>query len=506
VNLTDRQKQLLRVLVVNHHGSGGKKFYFTRGLTISGVSYPGNIPSSIPCDDVDLDVLRRERLIELVLVSKGLALGTPTQLGIGTVGAEQSDPHSTGSAKIDIPAQGKDSSEPESVQPPDLEGRYPKDAKSEAMTEVECARSQWEFMVAAGRKLATCTLVETIDIEQERDQRLSNTISHLEVAISVLFDGLAQAYWNLVRPDVKGFFQIVPAIAKEVEESIVFPGLDSLVRELISGREEQWRERIAQLGIITNNAQWSGFRTTFNDLVRRENQLFGQVTYDHLLGASGIYENTRHECGDWSLRGSKESLREEFRLCATRAGIALGVPVGVQPLEFWLHRLFWYLLDSEKTDYLFAAKEGGGVIRRLLEASEFYCTFLERVAIENDYPRSANRPDGPSDPEHRMQPANRSMNNSDVGWAEYDESGNPRKVQHFPNRAAWVRAKLSERGWNKHDLQGHGGPEHRTTQKILDGLKVQEGVLRKVITGLQSKLIYKGRKLQAVSDSDLPNS
>lgn len=394
MNLTDQQKQLLRILVANHHASGGKEFYFTQSMTASGVSYPGNRPGSVACDDIDLDALRRERLIELILVSRGVARGRPTQLGIDTVAAEQSNPDCPRCAENVIPAQGVDSSELKSVQLPDLQGRYPADAKSEAMREVECARSQWEYMVAADRKLATCTLMETIDLEQERERRLANTISHLELAISVLFDGLAQAYWNSVRPDVERFFLIVPAIAMDVEESIVFPELKSMVRDTISDRQVQWKERVAQLGIITNSAQWSQFRTTFNDLARRENHLFGQVTDDHLLGACGVYENARQEVGDWSLRGSNELLREEFTLHGIRAGIALGVPGRIQPLDFWFHRLFGYLLDNEKTEYLFAStKERGGIIRRLLEASALFCTFLERVATQNDHLQRADDAD-----------------------------------------------------------------------------------------------------------------
>lgn len=78
-------------------------------------------------------------------------------------------------------------------------------------------------------------------------------------------------------------------------------------------------------------------------------------------------------------------------------------------------------------------------------------------------------------------------------------------VPPFPNRAKWLKARLAERVGNKHELQRHGGPEHRTTQKILDGGAVQEDVLRKVIVGLQSKQTHKGRTLPGVAEPDIPN-
>jgi hypothetical protein len=77
-------------------------------------------------------------------------------------------------------------------------------------------------------------------------------------------------------------------------------------------------------------------------------------------------------------------------------------------------------------------------------------------------------------------------------------------VPGFPKRAEWLKDRLAERGWNKHDLQKGGGPEHRTTQKILDGFDVQEDVLRRVIAGLKSKPTHRSRTLPAVVESDIP--
>jgi hypothetical protein len=83
---------------------------------------------------------------------------------------------------------------------------------------------------------------------------------------------------------------------------------------------------------------------------------------------------------------------------------------------------------------------------------------------------------------------------------------NTTTVPQFPARAAWLAQRLAERGWDKHHLEAHGGPEHRTTQKILDGLPVQDAVLRRVIEGLNSKTSHDGRTLARVAENDIPNA
>jgi uncharacterized protein DUF3987 len=42
----------------------------------------------------------------------------------------------------------------------------------------------------------------------------------------------------------------------------------------------------------------------------------------------------------------------------------------------------------------------------------------------------------------------------------------------YPKRAAWLEAQLASREWSVHDLQAQGGPDWKTTRKILDGLPV----------------------------------
>jgi hypothetical protein len=58
------------------------------------------------------------------------------------------------------------------------------------------------------------------------------------------------------------------------------------------------------------------------------------------------------------------------------------------------------------------------------------------------------------------------------------------KQARYPVRAAWLQARLAERNWNKHDLARYGGPDHKTTQKVLASIDVQDGVLQKIAQGL----------------------
>lgn len=64
----------------------------------------------------------------------------------------------------------------------------------------------------------------------------------------------------------------------------------------------------------------------------------------------------------------------------------------------------------------------------------------------------------------------------------------PQKAEpDLQKRAAWLLKRLAERAWNKHDLFRQGGPDHKSTQKILDGRKVREDVLEKVADALSKK-------------------
>jgi hypothetical protein len=72
----------------------------------------------------------------------------------------------------------------------------------------------------------------------------------------------------------------------------------------------------------------------------------------------------------------------------------------------------------------------------------------------------------------------------------------------FPDRAEWLRLELIKRGWNKHDICRHAGPDPKTVQKILDGAQVREEVLRKLAAALSDAPI----KLPPVDLLKIPRS
>jgi hypothetical protein len=74
----------------------------------------------------------------------------------------------------------------------------------------------------------------------------------------------------------------------------------------------------------------------------------------------------------------------------------------------------------------------------------------------------------------------------------------PPRSGAYPNRAAWLKVRLGERAWNKNDVRRFGGPDRRTVQRILDGVKVREDGLEL----LASALSKKGQK---ITPSDIPS-
>jgi hypothetical protein len=57
----------------------------------------------------------------------------------------------------------------------------------------------------------------------------------------------------------------------------------------------------------------------------------------------------------------------------------------------------------------------------------------------------------------------------------------------YPERASWFQNELAVREWSVHDFQAQGGPDWKTSRKILDGLWVSRGVLEKTAAALSKK-------------------
>jgi hypothetical protein len=58
----------------------------------------------------------------------------------------------------------------------------------------------------------------------------------------------------------------------------------------------------------------------------------------------------------------------------------------------------------------------------------------------------------------------------------------------YPKRAAWFENELALREWSVHELQGQGGPDWKTSRKILCGLQVSRVVLEKTAVALSKKM------------------
>jgi hypothetical protein len=74
--------------------------------------------------------------------------------------------------------------------------------------------------------------------------------------------------------------------------------------------------------------------------------------------------------------------------------------------------------------------------------------------------------------------------------------------RRYPNRAVWLAERLQERALTKHDLARHRGPDHKTTQKVLDGLHVREEVLEKIVEALNT--CPRAKKLPHVDLLNIP--
>jgi hypothetical protein len=65
-----------------------------------------------------------------------------------------------------------------------------------------------------------------------------------------------------------------------------------------------------------------------------------------------------------------------------------------------------------------------------------------------------------------------------------DLATNMQAASTFPTRAAWTHDRLKERGWDHNHPMGWGGPDRKTMQRILKGLKVKPDTLSKLVVAL----------------------
>jgi hypothetical protein len=78
--------------------------------------------------------------------------------------------------------------------------------------------------------------------------------------------------------------------------------------------------------------------------------------------------------------GLSSNFQARCRSLMTKAGMDLGCPDGSDPEDFWLHRMYQKMLETND-DQLFATSDEGGMILRVCVTSATFCSLLERQAL-----------------------------------------------------------------------------------------------------------------------------
>jgi len=99
------------------------------------------------------------------------------------------------------------------------------------------------------------------------------------------------------------------------------------------------------------------------------------------------------EINCWVESFATEGQRAEFKLLATKAGIALGAPYGTSPREYFLKCLF---VDgrANKSEYIHVYSDEVATIERVFDASATFCARLECQSLEKSVMPSENAAEG----------------------------------------------------------------------------------------------------------------
>jgi hypothetical protein len=154
----------------------------------------------------------------------------------------------------------------------------------------------------------------------------------------------------------------------------------------------------------------------------------------------------------------------------------------------------WYRYASEMPNPIFPVQIGHYWLWRH-ENSEwkdlFYAESGEWLAwlLENPHEMTMKMIEPPAYPTERDVPRDEAISpgREPAANAPDDRRAPPAATAPYPKRGAWLEQELALRGWNVHDLQAQGGPDWKTSRKILDGLLVSRGVLEKISVALSKK-------------------
>jgi hypothetical protein len=214
-------------------------------------------------------------------------------------------------------------------------------------------------------------------------------------------------------------------------------------------------------------------------------------------------------CAEWKLRGAQGGSVIHFETLARRGASALPGADGSELLQAWLEALksvsSTFRLELSGIEQNADGSEGAhhytGTIVRVCEASADYCREMEGRALEAEV-REKQRIAAGADDTNSSEITPVVAESAGRQIRRHPEVGQTKDEDRFPDRAAWLKERLRERSWNKHDVSRQGGPDRKTVQKILDGRHVREDVLEKLAKALSNAPVWK--KLPAVNPLDIP--
>lgn len=267
-------------------------------------------------------------------------------------------------------------------------------------------------------------------------------------------------------------------------------------------------------GNLASSRVWRTLGAEFDALRQRENELLAGRRDDLRLCASCMYPRTASKYGSVSIeKGINRSVIDTYVEIGTRAGIELGCPANVKPVEFWIDCLYRNLLDL-KSDELFAPSATGGLIVRLIESSASYCLRLSIAAREQARPLPERETAGqvltanqgeragaisteeitsrsgvaiagtvaeaaPEVPKKRGRPA--SIDATHSGKQQQREDARRAKT-----RSAWIDQELAQRtDWTSDtDIAANGGPTYNTIRRYRSGAtSSREPYVRRKLAG-----------------------
>jgi ribosome-binding protein aMBF1 (putative translation factor) len=145
---------------------------------------------------------------------------------------------------------------------------------------------------------------------------------------------------------------------------------------------KDYRERVFVAEEVRSFYEPLGVELTSEDLSKIEAKMLEWTELEKKAGLKAP------ETGRWTYGTGavSENFRERVRLCVVEAGRSLPDYLkGTSSEDFWLHRLYLDLLESN-SDLLFASSEEGGMILSVCVASATFCSRLERKALEQSEP------------------------------------------------------------------------------------------------------------------------